>query len=76
MSFYKQAIIDAITDLKDRNGSSMVSIKKIVQDKIPKDKKWLNGTFLLILKTGVVKGDFIKVKVRNFLIPSTSGISF
>lgn len=60
---YKQGIVEAITDLKDRNGSSIIAIKKAMQGKLPKDKKWQNATFLLALKAGVTAGDFVQVKV-------------
>ena len=59
---YKAGIIEAITELKDRTGSSMISIKKFMQDKLPADKKWQNATFLLALKNGVTAGDFVKNK--------------
>jgi hypothetical protein len=59
---YKAGIIAAITELKDRTGSSSIAIKKHMQDNIPADKKWMNGMFLKALKDGVAAGDFIKVK--------------
>ena len=59
---YKEGIVEAITELKDRTGSSMIAIKKYMQDKLPKDKKWQNAIFLKTLKAGVEKGDFIKNK--------------
>ena len=59
---YKQGIVKAITELQDRNGSSMVAIKKIMKEKLPKDKKWKNATFLKVLKAGVKKGEFVKNK--------------
>ena len=59
---YKQGIIDAIAALKDRNGSSSIAIKKYMMDNLPKDKKWINATFLAALKNGVTSGDFIKTK--------------
>lgn len=61
---YKQGIIDAITELKDRTGSSAMAIKKVMQEKFGKDKKWLNATFLSSLKAGVKSGEFIQTKVR------------
>jgi histone H1/5 len=54
--------VEAITELKDRTGSSMIAIKKFMQDKLPKDKKWQNATFLKSLKDGVAAGDFVQVK--------------
>ena len=59
---YREGIVTAITTLKDRNGSSMIAIKKHMQENLPKDKKWINGTFLNALKNGVAAGDFVKVK--------------
>mmetsp|Transcript_13503 Transcript_13503/g.19318 ORF Transcript_13503/g.19318 Transcript_13503/m.19318 type:complete len:149 (+) Transcript_13503:59-505(+) len=59
---YKIGIIKAISDLKDRTGSSMQAIKKHMQGALPSDKKWANTTFLTALKTGVASGDFVKVK--------------
>eukprot|EP00957_Ditylum_brightwellii_P057935 4392480-Ditylum_brightwellii.AAC.1 len=59
---YKAGIIKAIDELKDRSGSSLISIKKHMQAGMPSDKKWLNATFLSALKSGVTAGDFIKVK--------------
>ena len=59
---YKEGIVAAITALKDRNGSSLQSIKKHVQENMPKDKKYMNGMLLKALKTGVASGDFVKVK--------------
>ncbi len=62
---YKAGIIQAITELKDRTGSSMISIKKFMQDKLPKDKTWQNATFLQALKAGVASGDLVQVKVSD-----------
>jgi histone H1/5 len=59
---YKEGIILAVTELKDRNGSSMIAIKKHMQGKLPKEKKWMNATFLKVLKTGVAAGDFVQIK--------------
>jgi histone H1/5 len=59
---YKQGIVDAILEMKDRTGSSMISIKKHMQANLPKDKKWQNATFLQTLKAGVASGDFVQVK--------------
>jgi histone H1/5 len=59
---YKQGIIDAITELKDRNGSSSIAIKKYMMDHLPADKKWINATFLTALKNGVASGEFLKTK--------------
>jgi histone H1/5 len=66
---YKEGIINAITELKDRKGSSMIAIKKYMQEHLPKDKKWLNATFLTALKHGVAAGDLIKVKNSFKLSP-------
>jgi glycine cleavage system regulatory protein len=59
---YKAGIIEAITELKDRTGSSMISIKKFMQAKQAKDKKWMNATFLAALKAGVAAGELTQVK--------------
>jgi histone H1/5 len=59
---YKAGIIAAITELNDRSGSSMIAIKKAMQDKLPKEKKWMNSTFLSTLKKGVADGEFVQVK--------------
>lgn len=58
---YKAGIIKAITELKDRTGSSSIAIKKHMQANMG-DKKWLNGVFLKALKDGVDSGEFVKVK--------------
>lgn len=60
---YKQGIMEVITDLKDRNGSSLIAIKKAVQEKLPRGKKWLNATFLQALRSGVASGDLVQIKV-------------
>ena len=59
---YKEGIIAAVAELKDRTGSSIIAIKKIMQANLPKDKKWLNATFLAALKNGVAAGELVKVK--------------
>lgn len=59
---YKEGIVDAIQELKDRTGSSSIAIRKVMQSKLPKDKKWLNSTYLSALKTGVANGDFVQNK--------------
>jgi len=59
---YKAGIVAAITELKDRTGSSTIAIKKHMQENMAADKKWLNGMFLKALKDGVAKGDLIKEK--------------
>ena len=59
---YKAGIIAAITELKDRTGSSSIAIKKHMQANSLADKKWLNGMFLKALKEGVAAGTFVKVK--------------
>lgn len=66
---YKEGIILAITELKDRNGSSMIAIKKHMQGNLPKTKKWINGTFLKVLKTGVANGEFVQIKNSYKLSP-------
>ena len=59
---YKAGIVEAITELKDRNGSSSIAIKKHMQEKLPKDKKWMNATYLASLKKAVADGDLVQVK--------------
>ena len=59
---YKAGIIKAIEELKDRTGSSMISIKKHMQANMPADKKWMNAMFLKALKDGVKAGDFTQAK--------------
>lgn len=59
---YKAGIVKAIQDLGDRTGSSSIAIKKHMQERHPKDKKWQNATFLSSLKSGVESGDFVKNK--------------
>jgi histone H1/5 len=59
---YKEGIISAVTELNDRSGSSMIAIKKYMQEHLPEDKKWLNATFLTVLKNGVAAGEFGKTK--------------
>lgn len=59
---YKAGIIEAIQELKDRNGSSMIAIKKFMQSKLPQDKQWQNGTFLSALKSAVAAGELVQVK--------------
>jgi hypothetical protein len=59
---YKSLIIESINELNDRKGSSMIAIKKLVQEKLSKDKKWQNATFLAALRRGVANGDLVQVK--------------
>jgi histone H1/5 len=61
---YKAGISAAIADMKERNGSSLSSIKKWMQAKLPADKKWMNTLFLTSLKSGVTAGEFVQIKVR------------
>ena len=67
---YKAGIVAAIKELKDRTGSSSIAIKKHMQANLPKDKKWLNTTFLIALKTAVAAGDLIQVKSSYKLSPA------
>ena len=66
---YKAGIITAITELKDRTGSSSIAIKKHMQANVPSGKKWLNATFLKALKTMVVAGDLNQTKSSYRLSP-------
>ena len=59
---YKAGIVTAITELKDRTGSSSIAIKKHMQANLPKDKKWLNGMFLNALKKAVADGNLAQTK--------------
>jgi histone H1/5 len=61
---YKAGIMLAITELKDRNGSTMIAIKKHMQSQMAADEKWVNVMFLAALKSGVASGDFMHTKVR------------
>ena len=63
MSFYKELIIKGITELNEpRRGSSLQSIKKYVQSKIPRGKDYKNGVFLLTLKRAVAAGTLTQTK--------------
>lgn len=59
---YKQGIVDAIQERGDRSGSSSIAVRKVMQSKLPRDKKWLNATYFAALKTGVANGEFIQNK--------------
>ena len=59
---YKAGIVAAITELKDRTGSSSIAIKKHMQANLPADKKWMNATFLAALKKAVADGDLVQTK--------------
>ena len=59
---YKAGIVAAITELKDRTGSSSIAIKKHMQANLSKDKKWMNATFLSALKKMVADGDLVQNK--------------
>ena len=66
---YKAGIFTAITELKDRTGSSSIAIKKHMQANLPTNKKWMNGMFLNALKKAVVDGDLTQVKAYYKLSP-------
>ena len=66
---YKEGIVKTIEGLKDRTGSSMIAIKKIMQSELTSDKKWMNTTFLSALKSLVAAGDLIQVKNSYKLSP-------
>jgi histone H1/5 len=59
---YKAGIVKAITELKERTGSSSIAIKKHMQAAMPTDKKWQNGMFLAALKKAVADGVLAKTK--------------
>ena len=66
---YKTGIVKAISDLKDRTGSSLSAIKKNMQASLPSTKKWGNTTFLTALKSSVIAGDLLQVKGSYKLSP-------
>ena len=59
---YKAGIIAAIYTLKDRDGSSSIAIKKHMQARLPKDKKWMNAMYLKALNKAVADGVLSKNK--------------
>jgi len=59
---YKAGIFAAITELKDRTGSSSIAIKKHMQANLPSDKKWMNGMYLKALKKAVADGELVQTK--------------
>ena len=59
---YKAGIFAAITELKDRTGSSSIAIKKHMQANLPSDKKWTNGMYLKALKKAVADGELVQTK--------------
>merc|ERR1712238_45458 len=61
--------IVALETLKDRTGSSLQALKKNMQASLPKDKKWLNATFLTALKSMVTAGDLIQNKSSYKISP-------
>ena len=67
---YKAGIFAAITELKDRTGSSSIAIKKHMQANLPADKKWMNATFLSALKKAVADGDLVQTKASYKLSPA------
>jgi len=66
---YKIGIVAAITELKDRTGTSSIAIKKHMQANLPADKKWMNGIFLSTLKKAVADGDLTQIKASYKLSP-------
>ena len=65
---YKAGIIAAITELKDRTGSSRPAIKAHIEA-ANAGKSWANGTFLKVLRDMVASGDLIQVKQSYKLSP-------
>ncbi|KAL3773368.1 hypothetical protein ACHAW5_006458 [Stephanodiscus triporus] len=59
---YRLGIMDAITSLKDRTGSSSIAIRKRMQACIPADKNWTNHIFLGELKKMVAIGILMRTK--------------
>ena len=60
---YKAGIYEAIAELKDRPGSSMIAIKRCMKVKLPNDQQWQNQVFLSMLKVAVAKGDLLQNEV-------------
>ncbi|KAI5793741.1 histone H1 [Peziza echinospora] len=58
---YRDMIADAISTLKERNGSSRQAIKKYIQSNF-KDLKNFDTQFNAALRRGVEKGDFVQPK--------------
>ena len=59
---YKAGIFTAITELKDRTGSSSIAIKKHMQADMPKGKEWKNTVYLKALKKAVADGELTQNK--------------
>ena len=66
---YSAGIIAAIANLKDHTGSSSIAIKKTMQASMPKDKKWMNATFLAALKKMVADGTLVQNNASYKLSP-------
>jgi histone H1/5 len=60
---HKAGIVDAISELKDRTGSSMIAIKKLMMSKFPAGQEVARTLLPQSLKAGVTAGDFVKVRV-------------
>ena len=67
---YKVGVTKAISDLKDRTGSSLQAIKKAMKANLSADKKWSNSTFLSALKKGVASGELVQNKGSYKLSPA------
>jgi linker histone H1 and H5 family len=63
---YRNAIVDAIAELKERKGSSMIAIQKVIKGKHP-DRTWHLTAFHKALKVGIQGGYFIRIKVRRLV---------
>ena len=69
---YKAGIINAISTLKDRSGSSSIAIKKHIQANFPKDEYYMNDLYLASLNNLVADGDITRFMglfrnaVKNF----------
>jgi hypothetical protein len=63
VQLYRDAIIDAVAELKDRKGSSLVAIQRVMKGKHP-DKQWRLVAFHKAIKFGIEHGYFIRIKVR------------
>lgn len=59
---YKAGIIDDISTLKDRLGSSSIAIKKHIQANFPKDEYYVNDLYIAALNNLVADGDITRFK--------------
>ena len=62
---YKTMIMEAILQLKERNGSSRQAIKKYVQSNFKVKQTNFDNQFNSALRKGVTAGDFIQPKGKS-----------